>query len=140
MKDCSDGFHFEPHVADKVFHDMLTEAKVALGTMQERVAIHGMDLYSMAESTAEVIRYLDGVDPALAEIARQRYACLTPYESDPSAYALAATSDRYRNCEGAVVAMLQDLLSRRLDAAAQGGDRYFDAVQNARVVANAARF
>src|SRR5712664_1612957 len=25
VKDCFDGFHFEPHVADKVIHDMLAE-------------------------------------------------------------------------------------------------------------------
>ena len=108
--------------------------------MRDRVAVHGLDLYSLTESTAEVIRYLDGVDPSLAELARRRYACLTPFESDPSAYARAAANDRYRRCEAEVVAMLHDLLERRVEAAEHDGDRFFDAVQNARVVADAERY
>src|SRR5947209_3440502 len=36
VKDCSDGFHFEPHVAELVFNDMLKEAKV--------VVLHGQRL------------------------------------------------------------------------------------------------
>jgi len=108
--------------------------------MRDRVAVHGLDLYSLTESTAEVIRYLDGVDPSLAELARRRYACLTPFESDPSTYARTAANDRYRRCEADVVAMLHDLLERRIDAAEHDGDRFFDAVQNARVVADAERY
>ena len=93
----------------------------------ERVAIHGLDLYSLTESTSEVIRYLDEVDPALAELARQRYACLTPFQSDPSLYGRAAANDRYQRCEAEVVAMLRDLLARRIDSAVSDGDRFFDA-------------
>ncbi|HET8784722.1 MAG TPA: erythromycin esterase family protein [Candidatus Limnocylindrales bacterium] len=106
----------------------------------ERIAIHGMDIYSLSESAAQVIAYLQDVDPELAAIARQRYACLTPFEADPATYGLAATSGRYRACEDEVVAVLRDLLDRRLDAAASDGDRFFDAVQNARLVADAERY
>jgi protein-L-isoaspartate(D-aspartate) O-methyltransferase len=61
----------------------------------ERVAIHGLDLYSMSESTAEVIAYLQTVDPELADLARRRYGCLTPFQADPSMYAYAAATERY---------------------------------------------
>jgi protein-L-isoaspartate(D-aspartate) O-methyltransferase len=106
----------------------------------ERIAIHGLDMYSLTESAAQVIAYLQDIDPDLASIARRRYACLTPFQSDPAMYGLAATTDRYRQCEDEVVAVLRDLLDRRLEAAAGGDDGYFDAVQNARIVADAERY
>jgi protein-L-isoaspartate(D-aspartate) O-methyltransferase len=106
----------------------------------ERIAVHGLDMYSLTESAAQVIAYLQDVDPELAAIARQRYACLTPFQADPAMYGLAASTNRYRLCEDEVVAVLRDLLDRRLEAAARDGDRYFDAVQNARLVADAERY
>ncbi len=45
-----------------------------------------------------------------------------------------------RSCERDVVAMLRELLARRLDYALQDGDEFFDAAQNARVVAGAERY
>jgi protein-L-isoaspartate(D-aspartate) O-methyltransferase len=106
----------------------------------DRIAVHGLDMYSLTESAAQVIAYLQDVDPELAAIARRRYACLTPFEADPAMYGLAATSGRYRQCEDEVVAVLRDLLDERLSDAAGDGDRYFDAVQNARLVADAERY
>jgi protein-L-isoaspartate(D-aspartate) O-methyltransferase len=105
-----------------------------------RVAVHGLDLYSLSESAAQVIAYLQDKDPELAQIARQRYACLTPFQADPATYGLAAATNRYRACEDEVVAVLRDLLDRRLEAGARDGDRFFDAVQNAQVVADAERY
>jgi protein-L-isoaspartate(D-aspartate) O-methyltransferase len=106
----------------------------------ERIAIHGLDMYSLSESAAQVIAYLQDVDPELASIARQRYACLTPFQADPAMYGLAASTERYRQCEDEVVAVLRDLLGGRLEAAAGDGDRFFDAVQNARLVTDAERY
>jgi protein-L-isoaspartate(D-aspartate) O-methyltransferase len=105
-----------------------------------RIAVHGLDMYSLTESAAQVIAYLQDIDPELASTARQRYACLTPFQADPAMYGLAATTNRYRQCEDEVVAVLRDLLGRRLEAAAGDGDRFFDAVQNARLVADAERY
>jgi protein-L-isoaspartate(D-aspartate) O-methyltransferase len=105
-----------------------------------RVAVHGLDMYSLTESAAQVIAYLQDIDPELASLARRRYACLTPFEADPAMYGLAATTDRYRQCEDEVVAVLRDLLDRRLETATGDGDRFFDAVQNARLVADAERY
>jgi len=103
----------------------------------DRVAIHGMDLYSLDESAAQVIEYLERIDPDLAALARRRYACFTPFEADPAMYGYAAATEAYRKCEDEVVAMLRELLDRRLELEAREGDRYFDAVQNARVVVDA---
>jgi erythromycin esterase-like protein len=44
------------------------------------------------------------------------------------------------SCEADVIAMLRELLAKRVDYAAQDGDEFFDAAQNARVVAGAERY
>lgn len=104
------------------------------------VAFHGLDLYSLFASIQAVLQFLDRVDPAAARVARQRYACLTPWEADPAAYGRAALSGRYRVCEREAVAMLRDLMERRVDYAVRDGEAVFDAVQNARLVADAERY
>ena len=105
-----------------------------------RTAFYGLDLYSMYGSIAAVLDYLDRVDPSAAQIARQRYACLTPWSGNPAAYGRAALTERQRSCEGPVVAILMDLLDQRLEYARRDGERFLDAVQNARLVANAERY
>ena len=105
-----------------------------------RVAFYGLDLYSLFTSISAVLAYLDEVDPDTAAVARRRYGCLTPWESDPSTYGYAALTNRYRSCEGDVIRMLQELLAARMKLAESDGDRYFDAVQNARIVEQAERY
>jgi protein-L-isoaspartate(D-aspartate) O-methyltransferase len=104
---------------------------------ERRTGFYGLDLYSLHSSIARVLSYLDEVDPDAARVARERYACLSPWESDPAVYGRMVLSGRYRACESEVVAMLRDLLSRRLEYLSRNGTRFLDAVQNARLVANA---
>ena len=106
----------------------------------DRAGFHGLDLYSMFTSIAAVLAYLDEVDPAAARVARARYGMLTPWQRDPAAYGRAVLAGRYESSEGAVVAMLRDLLRSRLEYAGQDGERFFDAARNAHVVANAERY
>jgi protein-L-isoaspartate(D-aspartate) O-methyltransferase len=101
------------------------------------VSFSGLDLYSMYTSAYEVVRYLDRIDPEAAQAARERYGRLTPWQHDPAAYGRAALTSRLRSCENDVLAMLRDLLAKRLDYSARDGDEFFDAAQNARVVAGA---
>jgi erythromycin esterase-like protein len=108
--------------------------------LEERASFHGLDLYSLYTSINAVLRYLDDVDPEAAEIARSRYGCLTPWESDPATYGRMALSGRYRECERDVAAMLSDMLKSRVEYSARDGERFSDAVHNARVVANAERY
>lgn len=107
---------------------------------EERVGIYGLDLYSMFTSIHRVIHYLRRVDPAAAEVARQRYGCLTPWQQDPATYGRAALTGRYRSCEKDVVQMLRDMVSRQLEVAAKDGEELFDAQLNARLVADAEHY
>ncbi|MEE8362353.1 MAG: erythromycin esterase family protein [Gemmatimonadales bacterium] len=106
----------------------------------DRVRFAGLDLYSLYTSIDAVLSYLDDTDPDAAGLARQRYGCLTPWQQDPASYGRAAVSGEYRSCEPGVVKMLSDLLAKRLDYARATGERFFDAVQNARLVADAERY
>ena len=106
----------------------------------KRVAFHGLDLYSLFNSIRSVLNYLDDVDPQTARVARQRYGCLTPWQSDPATYGHAALSGNYQTCEREVVSMLTDLMQKRRAYAEHDGERFLDAVQNARLVANAERY
>jgi len=105
-----------------------------------RVAFHGLDLYSLFTSIRSVLNYLDDVDPQTARVARLRYGCLTPWQSDPATYGHAALTKGYQTCEREVVSMLADLMQKRQAYAEHDGERFLDAVQNARLVANAERY
>jgi protein-L-isoaspartate(D-aspartate) O-methyltransferase len=105
-----------------------------------RTAFHGLDLYSMHNSIRAVLDYLDEVDPHAAQVARERYGCLTPWQTDPATYGRAALTGRYRSCEKEVASMLAGILARRREYALRDGERYLDAVQNARLVSNAERY
>ncbi|MDH5621406.1 MAG: protein-L-isoaspartate(D-aspartate) O-methyltransferase [Gammaproteobacteria bacterium] len=106
----------------------------------DRVAFHGLDLYSLYSSIREILKYLDEVDPETAELARQRYGCLTPWQADPATYGKAALTSAYHSCEAEVVRMLLDLSAKHREYSMHDGERFLDAVQNARLVANAERY
>lgn len=119
--------------------DWLREHNREIST-QRRVGFYGLDLYSLHTSISAVLAYLDEVDPKTAAVARHRYGCLSPWESDPATYGYAALTERYRSCERDVVNMLEELLAARLRYLGADGERYFDAVQNARLVEQAERY
>jgi erythromycin esterase-like protein len=110
----------------------------------ERCGFYGMDLYSLYGSIRAVLRYLERVDPAAAQRARYRYACLDHTGEDPQSYGYAAAFDLTRSCEDDVVHQLLELRERAADLARRDGrpaaDAFFSAEQNARVVANAERY
>ncbi len=106
----------------------------------KRVAFHGLDLYSLYDSIRSVLTYLDEVDPESAKVARERYGCLTPWQRDPATYGHAALTGSYPTCESDVVRALTDLLAKRRAYAEHDGERFLDAEQNARLVANAERY
>jgi erythromycin esterase-like protein len=101
---------------------------------------YGLDIYNMSGSIAAVLEYLEKVDPEAAAVARERYGCLTPWQKEPETYGRAVLTAGYRKCEQAVIQQCRDLLQCRLDYAAQDGEGFLDAAQNAWLVASAERY
>src|SRR5215467_3519886 len=98
-----------------------------------RVAFHGLDLYSLYDSIRAVLKYLDQVDPHSARVARERYGCLTPWQSDPATYGHAALTGAYPTCEADVVRVLTDLLHKRRDYAERDGARILESARQPHV-------
>jgi erythromycin esterase-like protein len=109
---------------------------------EQRAGFYGLDIYNMAGSIEAVLAYLDEHDPEGAKVARERYGCLTPWQSDPAIYGRVALSRGYAQCEEAVIAQCRDLLGQALDnhGAEEGGVGLLDAAMNARLVASAERY
>ncbi len=105
----------------------------------QRVEFRGLDIYSLRSSIAAVLAYLDRVDPEAARVARHRYGCLTPWQSDPARYGHRAAMGG-DTCEAVVREQLLELLNRRLEYATRDGERFFDATQNARIVRAAEQY
>src|SRR5437870_1107043 len=107
---------------------------------ERRAGFYGLDLYNMRGSISAVLEYLDKVDPDAAAVARERYACLTPWQKEPSTYGRAVLTAGYRKCEQAVIDQCRELLQRRLEYTVQDGESFLDAAQNARLIASAHRY
>jgi protein-L-isoaspartate(D-aspartate) O-methyltransferase len=100
------------------------------------VGFYGLDLYNLYGSIDAVINYLQDVDPAMALLARRHYDCLMPWVDDPPLYSGYMEDKQHRGCEDAVNAVLAELHQRRHWYRQAGRERYFDAVQNARLIRN----
>jgi erythromycin esterase-like protein len=112
-----------------------------------KVGFYGLDLYSLHRSVQEVISYLEGVDPAAAARARERYSCFdhaSDSEDAGQAYGLAAAFGAGETCEREVIEQLVDLQRHALEYARRDGfvanEELFYAEQNARVVKAAAAY
>ncbi|MEZ5829231.1 MAG: erythromycin esterase family protein, partial [Hyphomicrobiales bacterium] len=106
----------------------------------KRAAFYGLDVYSLNASIEAVLLYLDKVDPDAARIARSRYGCLAPFRSEPARYGHMALSRGFAMCERPVIEALLDLLRNRLDYLVKDGEAFFNAEQNARIVAAAEQY
>src|SRR5688500_7356475 len=104
-----------------------------------RVEFRGLDVYSMSNSIAAVLAYLNRVDPEAAKEARRRYGCLTPWQDEPARYGRLATLGS-ADCEEEVVAELREHLDKRLYYLSEDAESYFDARQNARIVRAAEQY
>ena len=122
------------------FLDRLKEINATIGDPDRKAGFYGLDIYSLGASIEAVLHYLDKVDPEAAKVARQRYGCLVPWRAEPARYGRMALSRGYAVCEKPVADALTDLLRKRLDYIAKDGEAFFDAEQNARIVAGAEQY
>ena len=121
------------------FVDWLRAHNAALHP-DEHTGFFGLDIYNMNASISAVVEYLDRFDPEAAQVARERYGCLTPWQRDPATYGRAALTTGYAKCEMPVLLALHDLLARQLEYEAQDRDSFLDAAQNARLIASAEQY
>ena len=98
------------------------------------VGVYGLDLYSLFRSMAQVLDYLERVDPAAAQRARARYACFDHVRENAQDYGYRASMGWARSCEDEVIAQLRELAEH---TAGTHRDEQFHAEQNARLVRNA---
>ena len=109
-------------------------------TARTPAGFYGLDIYNMRAAIAGVLSYLDKVDPEAAAVARQRYACLTPWQHEPGAYGRAVLTAGYHTCEEEVIRQCREMLMREFDYAQRDSDEFLDAAQNARLVASAEHY
>jgi len=102
------------------------------------VGFYGLDLYGLENSINLVIDYLEKVDKSLANLAKSRYACITPYKSDPSLYGKLVLSKQLKSCEHDILKMLVDLLKNKTRF--NHSPEFFYAYQNANVVVDAEKY
>lgn len=121
-------------VIDRLAHEL--RAINAERPPEQMAGFYGLDIYNMSGSIEAVLAYLDEHDPESAQVARQRYGCLTPWQAEPEIYGRAALSRGYAECEQAVVEQCRDLLERGLGT----DEGLFGAAMNARLIASAERY
>lgn len=106
------------------------------------VGFHGLDLYGLYAAMAEVLTWLDRVDPAAASRARENYACFENFGLDAVRYGRATSLGTSESCETEVVRALVELqaAASRISGSMEDQDDRFFAEQNARLVVNAERY
>jgi erythromycin esterase-like protein len=110
---------------------------------ERQVGFYGLDMYSMYESIAAILEYLDQVDPETAQYARKVYACLDHVDG-PQTYGYGVSLGHRPSCEREVVRLLTAMRGRARvyvgpdDAAAE--EDLFEAEQNARLVKSAEHY
>ena len=108
--------------------------------MADRAGFYGLDIYNLRDSMAAVLEYLDAADPQAAEVARERYGCLTPWRNDPAVYGRGVLTESWERCEKQALAQCREMLARSLEVSLADNPALFDATQNARLVASAERY
>lgn len=103
---------------------------------EQQAGFYGLDVYSLWDSMAAVVQYLERIDPEMARTARRAYSCFDPYYDDVHQYAR-ATALVPTSCEDDAIAMLRTLRAKSAQYREDGRDAYFDAEQNALVTQNA---
>ena len=109
----------------------------AARTEEEKVGFYGLDVYSLFESMAAVIEYLEKTDPDAADEVRNAYHCFEPYGDDAREYAR-ATRLAPESCEDEVIEVLTRLQDRLPEY--EDSEEEFNAEQNALVAKNAEKY
>jgi len=103
-----------------------------------KVSFYGLDLYSFYESMDQVILTLQKIDPDLAKLVEQKYACLEPFRHDEKLYAKSLFKAP-EGCKGQVLDVLKEVLEKNMRTNNQT-ESWFDMKQNTKIVASAEKY
>lgn len=127
-----------------LFAEWLRARNDAQSAQETKASFYGLDLYSMQQSMAAVLSYLEDVDPVAAADARERYSCFDHVGGEGQEYGRSVALSLNIPCEDQVVAQLKAIRQLSADVIASDGweveDKHFYAEQNARLVLNAERY
>nr|WP_294634652.1 erythromycin esterase family protein [uncultured Rhodococcus sp.] len=124
------------------FTQWLRDRNDRIDDPRARTGFYGLDLYSLHRSMNQVVEYLDTVDRAAADRARERYGCFDLVSGeDGQSYGYAAAFGAGESCETQAVDQLVDLRASAAAYAHRDGqiaeDEQFHAERNASSVRDA---
>jgi erythromycin esterase-like protein len=109
----------------------------------DKIGFYGLDLYSLQNSSKAVIKYLQHKDPDAALRAKERYASFNNGSSSQT-YGYLVSSGMKKSCSKEVEEQLLELQCHEHIYTASGSlsarERYFYAIQNARLIKNSERY
>lgn len=109
-----------------------------------KTSMYGLDLYSLNNSMADVIKYLAKVDPEGAERAKHRYGCFDHLSIDPQTYGYLVNQGTKKDCIKEAIEQLLELQFRTYEGMRKNSlsseEEHFCAMQNARLVKNAEKY
>ena len=107
---------------------------------EQKVSLHGIDIYSFERSKNAVINYLLWFSPQAAIQAEQRYRCFNRFDNNLHHYGKAVARDPQLSCEADVLAQFMDFSACRFPCPEQYSfidrDAFFYAEQNAMIIKN----
>lgn len=106
---------------------------------RSRVRFYGLDLFDFGPAIDAVLAFLESLDPAAADRARDGYACLDAFRDNPRGYSTIMASELIGSCKaGAARGLVELYESDAVKGARRAGTSEaaaaFEAEQNARVV------
>jgi erythromycin esterase len=100
---------------------------------------YGLDVYSLFESLEEIKKYLNKIDPDLAEEIEQNYQCFDSFKANEMKYAESLLK-LPAGCKDEVVTNLRELLRIKLRNTKLNRRELFDLKQNAKVIRDAENY
>lgn len=117
------------------FVDRLYEINQAIAEPERQVGFYGLDLYSLPSSMDAVVEFVRRHEPEALDEVRRRYGCLAPWVDDPVQYGALARTPPLNSCAEEAVSVIEEVLQERMAFIEASDVAFFNALQNAKVVA-----
>ena len=105
----------------------------------QKVGFFGLDVYSLWESMASIMEYLQNTDPEALKIAQEAFRCFEPYREDEGRAYARALQFVPEICEPEVVGLLKEI-RRKLPIYDSDYENVFSTEQNALIAVNAEKY